>query len=144
MKTIAMALGSVSECGLCQVLMAHGGTTPGAVREFNELRERNGYCGKPAQGEDWVRLLEQHEADHLKAGDALPVEWTAKGIPQAFSEAYKAKPKPVRKATRRVLSDEELAILEFKAWARPVVHQRNGRKQADPVEKLDLTPFKGL
>jgi hypothetical protein len=147
MKTIAMALGSITTCGLCQVLMANGGTTPKAIREFNEMRERNGYRGAPVFGIAWMQLLVDHEADHLKRGEKLPNEWTVRGIPKEFYdvlEAPKAKPvaKPIVRKPAPRLDD---ATKEFLAYARPVVHQRNGRMDNRPVVKpLDTTPFKGL
>ena len=147
MKLIAMALGSVSTCGLCQVLAAHGGTTPEAVREFNEMRERNGYRGKPAHGDEWIALLQQHEDHHKRLGETLPEAWTEKGIPLAFYEAYKPVERPVAKPVyvKRELSEEEKAIQEFKAWARPVVKQRNGRADNKPIVRpLETKPFAGL
>ena len=145
MKLMAIAMGNITRCGLCQVLLANGGTTPKAVREFNEMRERNGYRGKPAHGEEWVKLLRDHEASHE---ETLPEAWTVAGIPQAFYDAYKPVERPVSKPrvfVKREPSQEELALQEFKAWARPVIHQGNGRKDNKPVLKhVDTTPFKGL
>ena len=141
MKTIAIALGSIRRCGLCQVLLVYGVSSPEAIRAFNGLRERNGYRGKPVFGKEWVELLTEHEAMHQKRGEVLPDSMTVRALSEEFLKSLEPAPKPERQGTPL----EEEAIKRFLQIAKPVIHQRNGREDNKPViKKLDATPFAGF
>ena len=134
MKIIGIALGQLTRCKLCQVLMVYGVSSPEAIRAFNAMRESNGYRGKPVFGASWVQLLKDHEADHLRRDEVLPEEWTVRALSQEFKDSLEP---------RKPVSLEELAIAKFQLLAGKG-KQANGHREPQPIKKLDLTPFKGL
>jgi len=132
-NTVRLAFGTASYCKSCRALATYGVNSAEAMRAI----------GVPSQA--WVGWLKRHEAYHTAKGEELPDEWTERGLTQEFKDAVLTpKPKYVP-APMRDVTDEEKAIVAFKLAARPVIHQRNGRRDNKPIlAPLDTTPFKGL
>lgn len=142
MKLFEIAMGKPCQCKLCKVLEKYGGTTPEAVREYNLIRERDGYTGKPAHGIEWVKLLADHELYHLRRGESLPLMYTILGLPQEFKDSM-VKRQP--KVTPQVSKEDLAAIAQFKRVAKGNKRELNGRRDNRPILRpLDTTPFKGF
>ena len=129
-NTFRLAMGSASYCKSCRALMTYGVNSKEAMVAI----------GVPSQA--WVGWLKGHEAYHKAKGEALPLEWTALGLTQAFKDTVLApKPKHPARTCVYVPSAETKAMRYFEQLAGPD-KPVNGRDDSKPVlVHLDTRAF---
>ena len=128
-NTFKLAMGTAQYCKSCRALMTYGVNSKEAMVAI----------GVPSQA--WVGWLNGHEAYHKAKGEALPLEWTAMGISQAFKDTVLA-PKPKYVARKAyVPTAEDKALKYFKHLAGPD-KAANMRDDSKPVlVHLDTRAF---